>query len=108
MMNRILLALLLLIHTRNIVTLPETIQIGKRIQTISNDHFISAFIPLGGLFTPEQREEEFMFRLAVNNINEDATILSRTKLVAQVNTIDYFDSFHANKRGSNFSIELIN
>ncbi|KAJ6217244.1 hypothetical protein RDWZM_008401 [Blomia tropicalis] len=51
-----------------------------------------------GLFTPEQREEEFLFRLAVNNINEDATILSRTKLVPQVKSIDYYDSFHANKR----------
>ena len=40
-----------------------------------------------------------MFRLAVNNINEDPTILSRTRLVAQIKTIDYFDSFHANKRG---------
>ena len=53
----------------------------------------------GGLFTPEQREEEFLFRLAVHNINEDETILSRTKLVAQVKSVDYFDSFHANKRG---------
>lgn len=54
---------------------------------------------LGGLFTPEQREEEFFFRLAVHHINEDETILSRTKLVAQVKSVDYFDSFHANKQG---------
>lgn len=60
-------------------------------------------LALGGLFTADQREEEFFFRLAVNNINEDTSILSRTKLVAQVKSIDYYDSFHANKRGKQAS-----
>ncbi|UXI16918.1 hypothetical protein NH340_JMT02861 [Sarcoptes scabiei] len=61
-------------------------------------HSLPTTIQVGGLFTPEQREEEFIFRLAVNDINEDQTILTRTKLVAQVKTIDYYDSFHANKK----------
>lgn len=56
-------------------------------------------IHIGGLFTPDQREEEFMFRLAVSNINEDETILPSTKLQAQIKRIEYFDSFHANKKG---------
>lgn len=73
---------IIIIHltTRTVWSLPETIQVG-------------------GLFTGDQREEEFLFRLAVNNINEDPTILARTKLVAQVKRIDYYDSFHANKKG---------
>ena len=53
----------------------------------------------GGLFTKDQTEQELMFRLAVDRINADPTILSRTTLVAQVEKIDELDSFHADKRG---------
>lgn len=54
----------------------------------------------GGLFTKDQTEQELMFRLAVDRINADSTILSRTTLVAQVEKIEELDSFHADKRGS--------
>ena len=41
-----------------------------------------------------------MFRLAVERINSDPTILPRSTLVAQVEKIGREDSFHANKKGT--------
>ena len=67
--------------------------------SINSCSTLPSHIQIGGLFTSEQREEEFFFRLAVANINDDPTILARTKLVAQVKNVNYFDSFHANKQG---------
>lgn len=55
---------------------------------------------LGGLFSEGEEEQELMFRLAVERINSDPTILPRSTLVAQVEKIGREDSFHANKKGT--------
>ena len=54
---------------------------------------------LGGLFSEGEEEQEVMFRLAVERINSDPTILPRSTLVAEVEKIGREDSFHANKKG---------
>lgn len=58
------------------------------------------FFLLGGLFSEGEEEQELMFRLAVERINSDPTILPRSTLVAQVEKIGREDSFHANKKGT--------
>lgn len=58
-------------------------------------HKISA----GGLFHPSDDNQELAFRQAVDRINADRSILPRSKLVAQIERISPFDSFHAGKRG---------
>uniref|UniRef100_A0A1B0AWM4 Uncharacterized protein n=1 Tax=Glossina palpalis gambiensis TaxID=67801 RepID=A0A1B0AWM4_9MUSC len=57
-------------------------------------------IPLkpGGFFYPPDDNQELAFRQAVERINEDRMILPRSKLVAQIERISPFDSFHAGKR----------
>ncbi|XP_054154145.1 glutamate receptor ionotropic, kainate 2-like [Oppia nitens] len=52
----------------------------------------------GALFGDDQHEEELLFRFAVDRINSDSTILAQTTLVPQIERVDHFDSFHANKR----------
>lgn len=53
----------------------------------------------GGLFHPSDDNQELAFRQAVDRINADRMILPRSKLVAQIERISPFDSFHAGKRG---------
>lgn len=53
----------------------------------------------GGLFHPSDDHQELAFRQAVERINADRSILPRSKLVAQIERISPFDSFHAGKRG---------
>ncbi|XP_037896412.1 glutamate receptor ionotropic, kainate 1-like [Glossina fuscipes] len=55
-------------------------------------------IKIGGLFHPADDNQELAFRQAVERINEDRMILPRSKLVAQIERISPFDSFHAGKR----------
>lgn len=62
-------------------------------------NFFFSLSPLGGLFSEGEEEQELMFRLAVERINADPTILPRSTLVAQVEKIGREDSFHANKKG---------
>lgn len=57
------------------------------------------FIAAGGLFHPSDDHQELAFRQAVERINADRSILPRSKLVAQIERISPFDSFHAGKRG---------
>lgn len=54
---------------------------------------------VGGLFHPSDDNQELAFRQAVDRINADRLILPRSKLVAQIERISPFDSFHAGKRG---------
>ncbi|XP_061398864.1 glutamate receptor ionotropic, kainate 1-like [Musca vetustissima] len=56
-------------------------------------------IKIGGLFHPSDDNQELAFRQAVDRINADRLILPRSKLVAQIERISPFDSFHAGKRG---------
>ncbi|TDG50512.1 hypothetical protein AWZ03_003101 [Drosophila navojoa] len=55
-------------------------------------------IKIGGLFHPSDDHQELAFRQAVERINADRSILPRSKLVAQIERISPFDSFHAGKR----------
>lgn len=69
---------------------------------IANIHVIN--IHLGGLFHPGDDHQEIAFRYAVENINNDRTILPRSKIVAQIEKISPQDSFHASKRGKLWQI----
>ena len=53
----------------------------------------------GGLFTPEEEEQELVFRFAVDRINSDTTILPRSTLIPQIERIGNDNSFHADKKG---------
>ncbi|XP_055852888.1 glutamate receptor ionotropic, kainate 2 [Episyrphus balteatus] len=55
-------------------------------------------IKIGGLFHPSDDNQELAFKQAVEHINADRLILPRSKLVAQIERISPFDSFHASKR----------
>lgn len=57
----------------------------------------------GGLFTQDEHEQELVFRFAVDRINQDSSILSGSKLIAEVERInDKSDTFHADKKGNNY------
>lgn len=60
---------------------------------------INVYHVSGGLFTSDQEEEALVFRFAVERINADKTILQTSHLIADVETIDEKDSFHADKKG---------
>lgn len=53
----------------------------------------------GGLFHPGDDNQVLAFRYAVDIINQDNSMLPRSKLSAQVETISPYDSFHASKKG---------
>ncbi|KAH1017767.1 hypothetical protein HUJ05_008364 [Dendroctonus ponderosae] len=55
-------------------------------------------IPIGGLFHPTDDKQEIAFRYAIEKINSDRTILTRSKLQAQIEKIPPQDSFHASKK----------
>ncbi|PNF30869.1 Glutamate receptor ionotropic, kainate 2 [Cryptotermes secundus] len=55
-------------------------------------------IRIGGLFHPADDRQEVAFRYAVERINDDRTILPRSRLSAQIEKISPQDSFHASKR----------
>lgn len=61
--------------------------------------YLLSATPKGGLFHPADDNQELAFRQAVDRINADRMILPRSKLVAQIERISPFDSFHAGKRG---------
>ncbi|CAG2118559.1 unnamed protein product, partial [Medioppia subpectinata] len=60
---------------------------------------IPSIIRVGGLFTVEQEEQEIAFRIAVDQLNNEA-LLSQQKvtLVAQVERVDNVDSFLAQQK----------
>ncbi|CAH1182546.1 unnamed protein product [Phyllotreta striolata] len=55
-------------------------------------------IPIGGLFHPADDKQEIAFRYAIEKINNDRSILTRSKLSAQIEKIPPQDSFHASKK----------
>lgn len=54
---------------------------------------------VGGLFDTEDDEQELAFRIAVDKINGDSSVLPRSRLVAQVEKVAIDDSFRATKKG---------
>ncbi|XP_063242515.1 glutamate receptor ionotropic, kainate 2 [Bacillus rossius redtenbacheri] len=71
--------LLLALYVQGTSTLPEIIRIG-------------------GLFHPADDRQEVAFRYAVERINDERSILPRSRLSAQIEKISPQDSFHASKR----------
>lgn len=65
---------------------------------ISELYCLPDVIKIGGLFHPSNDHQELAFKHAVDKINADRFILPRSKLVAQIEKISPFDSFHASKR----------
>lgn len=66
---------------------------GTKEDEVSNGTFS------GGLFHPADDKQEVAFRYAVEKINNDRTILPRSKLSAQIEKMSPQDSFHASKKG---------
>lgn len=67
-------------------------------------NFNSDILFSGGLFHPADDKQEIAFRYAVEKINNDRTILPRSKLSAQIEKMSPQDSFHASKKGNHKSI----
>lgn len=61
----------------------------------------------GGLFHPGDDNQVLAFRYAVDIINQDSSMLPRSKLSAQVETISPYDSFHASKKGETYPPKFI-
>ncbi|KAF4530035.1 hypothetical protein B566_EDAN018259, partial [Ephemera danica] len=55
-------------------------------------------ILLGGLLDSADKQQTVSFRNAVERINDDKSLLPRSRLVAQVENISPDDSFHTSKR----------
>lgn len=64
---------------------------------------LELFIVSGGLFHPADDKQEVAFRYAVDKINNDRSILPRSKLSAQIEKMSPQDSFHASKKGKGYS-----
>ncbi|XP_054163278.1 glutamate receptor ionotropic, kainate 2-like [Oppia nitens] len=67
-------------------------------QNISQTDGLPDVIKVGGLFGEDNEEQEMVFRMAIERINADPSILPKSTLVAQVERIGKEDSFHADKR----------
>ncbi|KAG8199188.1 hypothetical protein JTE90_016016 [Oedothorax gibbosus] len=61
-------------------------------------HGLPGVIRIGGLFDTEDDEQELAFRIAVDKINADTSVLPRSRLVAQVEKVAIDDSFRATKK----------
>ncbi|GBM96311.1 hypothetical protein AVEN_6824-1 [Araneus ventricosus] len=66
---------------------------------VSGVHFQAGMFS-GGLFDTEDDEQELAFRIAVDKINADTSVLPRSRLVAQVEKVGVDDSFRATKKGT--------
>lgn len=53
----------------------------------------------GGLFGPEEEQEESVFKYAISRINLDPNLLGKSRLHPQIEKISKNDSFHADKKG---------
>ena len=61
----------------------------------------------GGLFDVQESKQEVAFRYAVERVNSNRKILSKSLLSAQIEKIPPQDSFHASKRGKHFTVDWI-
>lgn len=68
---------------------------------------ITIFPYPGGIFSPEEVEEAATFRYAIDRLNEDDTLLAKTKLHAHPVQIGSTDSFHAHKKGKSLNLLLL-
>ncbi|GFT15003.1 uncharacterized protein TNCV_4315901 [Trichonephila clavipes] len=62
----------------------------------------------GGLFDTEDDEQELAFRIAVDRINADTSVLPRSRLVALVEKVGVDDSFRATKKGKRSCVKYTN
>lgn len=63
----------------------------------------------GGLFHPNDVNQENVFKHAIHDVNANHHILSRSNLSGQIEKVSPQDSFHASKRGNdNTIIRLFN
>ena len=60
----------------------------------------------GGLFDLAESKQEVAFRYAVERVNSNRKILSKSLLSAQMEKIPPQDSFHASKRGRDLLISF--
>jgi len=65
-------------------------------------YFFSQFS--GGLFHPNDINQENVFKHAIHDVNANRLILSRSNLSGQVEKVSPQDSFHASKRGYNIPV----
>lgn len=67
-----------------------------------SSHALPANLKIGALFSPEEVEQETIFKFAVDKINADSSLLPQSKLLPQIERIHPNDSFHADKTGEFF------
>lgn len=60
----------------------------------------------GGLFHPNDINQENVFKHAIHDVNANRLILSRSNLSGQVEKVSPQDSFHASKRGYNIPVTV--
>ena len=60
----------------------------------------------GAIMTEEQRggATELVFKYAVARINNDSTLLAKSRLVYDIHYVDRDDTFHATKKGERNNI----
>lgn len=58
----------------------------------------------GGLFHPNDVNQENVFKHAIHDVNANHHILSRSNLSGQIEKVSAQDSFHASKRGNDNTI----
>ncbi|BFF90896.1 glutamate receptor ionotropic kainate 2 [Drosophila madeirensis] len=85
-------------ENRRLLVLPLALLLLQLICNCRESEALPDIIKIGGLFHPSDDHQELAFRQAVDRINADRSILPRSKLVAQIERISPFDSFHAGKR----------
>lgn len=58
----------------------------------------------GGLFHPNDINQETVFKHAIHDVNVNRHMLSRSNLSGQIEKVSPQDSFHASKRGNDNNI----
>lgn len=66
--------------------------------------FVFYCYSIGGLFHPNDINQENVFKHAIHDVNANHHILSRSNLSGQIEKVSSQDSFHASKRGNNIEL----
>ena len=62
-------------------------------------HALPSTVRVGGLFSPDEEEQELVFRFAIDKINADPSLLASSTLAPVIEKIVRNDSFHTDKKG---------
>lgn len=74
--------------------------------TVFNEKNVYLLYYIGGLFHPNDVNQENVFKHAIHDVNVNRHLLSRSNLSGQIEKVSPQDSFHASKRGNADRIKL--